>query len=542
MLMKPFPICALAAILLPGIFSSANGQTINAASCNASDVQAAFNSVTASTTTVKIPAGTCGWSTQVTLNVPSGSTNLSVVGAGSLSTTGGGDATVVQDNYGSANPLLLINTAASSSKFRIAGLTFEGGSAGTAKYNGVVQFQGNSANVRVDHMHFSGVTYSPSVNSSMLQFQGCIFGVTDHSIFDEPVDSVNNSVRAYNAGGCWNDALGVGDQSWAHPTALGSASFMFVENNVFNSGAGDDCTQGGRFVWRFNTMNNTGTPPAVQTHPTGGGQRERGCRAFEVYKNTATALSGNYINTFFWMSSGTGVVWGNTLPSSSAGGGTGYRSLISGHEMRANNTTYNQSAPPSGWGYCGTAQSGSASGWDQNSDSSGYACLDQVGRGAGQLLVNDFPNVQNSSTGKVSWPQQALEPVYEWNDAYSPVPSNPSNIWAESESQIQLNRDYYLGTTDSGVAISFNATAGVGVGPLASRPSTCTVGVAYWATDQGNWNQSGSGGQGELFTCTATNTWTLYYTPYTYPHPLTTGATTVSPSPATNLTGSAVPQ
>ena len=31
----------------------------------------------------------------------------------------------------------------------------------------------------------------------------------------------------------------------------------------------------------------------------------------------------------------------------------------------------------------------------------------------------------------------------------------------------------------------------------------------------------GNGGEGELYVCTATNTWTAIYRPYTYPHPLT---------------------
>jgi PKD repeat protein len=56
---------------------------------------------------------------------------------------------------------------------------------------------------------------------------------------------------------------------------------------------------------------------------------------------------------------------------------------------------------------------------------------------------------------------------------------------------------------------SFNGTVGVGVGPLSARPTTCTKGVAYWATDERR-----------LYLASATNTWTLYYTPYTYPHPL----------------------
>ncbi len=75
----------------------------------------------------------------------------------------------------------------------------------------------------------------------------------------------------------------------------------------------------------------------------------------------------------------------------------------------------------------------------------------------------------------------------------------------------------------------FNGTTGTGWGTRANRPTTCTynsstgVGVAYWSTDQGSWNTSGSGGQGVLDKCTATNTWTdAVYVPYDYPHPLAT--------------------
>jgi hypothetical protein len=57
--------------------------------------------------------------------------------------------------------------------------------------------------------------------------------------------------------------------------------------------------------------------------------------------------------------------------------------------------------------------------------------------------------------------------------------------------------------------ISFNGSTGVGVGPLSARPGTCTTGVGYWATDTNT-----------LYRATAPNTWSVYYTPYTYPHPL----------------------
>ena len=98
--------------------------------------------------------------------------------------------------------------------------------------------------------------------------------------------------------------------------------------------------------------------------------------------------------------------------------------------------------------------------------------------------------------------------------------------------------------TDSAGAGGAAYTVGTGHGTLANRPTTCTTGVGYWATDQGNWNASGVAGprgysNGQLYVCTATNTWTLSYTPYTYPHPLITGGTTETggtPNPPTGVT------
>ena len=534
--------------------SGAQAQTINAASCNASDVQAALNSVSGSTTTVNIPAGTCDWSAQVVFTVPSGNTALSIVAAGSQTATGGGDTTVIVDDYGSSSPLFEINTNGPSSLFRMAGITFQGGS-GAIKYNGIVAISGSSQNIRVDHSHFNDTTYNPAQSSSMLQFNGCTYGVVDHSIFDGPANGVSNAVRAYNGGTCYSDSLGIGDQSWAHSTSLGSSNFLFMENNVFNNGASDDCTDGGRFVSRFNTFNTTTPAPTVQTHPTGGAGRIRGCRALEVYQNQFDAVAGNYINAAIWISSGTGVVWGNTVPSSSANGATGYKNFVELLSMRQSNATYPQTAPPQGWGYCGTAFDGSGSNWDQSATTpSGYHCMDQPGQGMGDLLTGGFSsdgsgtnNVTNSATGCTSssacaWPRQAFEPIYEWMNNYSAVPSNPSVLIANNGSNaFFVNSDYYGWCNPSSLSgctsftgastVGTASTGGVGSGTLAARPSTCTPSVGYWATDQGNWNQSGTGGQGELFVCTATNTWTLSYTPYTYPHPLT-GSSVATSAPA----------
>ena len=123
-------------------------------------------------------------------------------------------------------------------------------------------------------------------------------------------------------------------------------------------------------------------------------------------------------------------------------------------------------------------------------------------------------------------PPQISEPAYLWGNTWNGSSPVAINIRNGSSAWIVANRDYY------NHAIPFNGTSGVGVGTLASRPATCTAGVAYWATDQGKWNSTTTGPDGQLYKCTATNTWSLYYIPYTYPHPLRSSS---SLPPPTNL-------
>jgi hypothetical protein len=98
-------------------------------------------------------------------------------------------------------------------------------------------------------------------------------------------------------------------------------------------------------------------------------------------------------------------------------------------------------------------------------------------------------------------------------------------------SAITENQHFWNYTT------SFNGSAGIGAGLLSARPTSCTVGVGYWATDQGEWNSNQPGPDGQLYKCSSPNTWTLHYRPYTYPHPLRTGAAPAPPPPPAPPTG-----
>jgi hypothetical protein len=182
-------------------------------------------------------------------------------------------------------------------------------------------------------------------------------------------------------------------------------------------------------------------------------------------------------------------------------------------------------------GHTGAPLTGAAyfvgSAWDGNTTAYGYPAIDQTGRGRGDLLTGSHPTKINSTTGTIAWPNQALEPVYVFNNTATPTVTAYSNA---DTNRIASDRDYYAQA--SGIQTSptspFDGTSGTGWGTIANRPATCTTGVGYFATDQGSWNTSTSnpygvqqnGADGVLYKATAPNTWTLYYTPYTYPHPL----------------------
>jgi hypothetical protein len=520
----------LPVLMLLTAFSAAEAQTINAASCNASDVQSALNSVAADGTTVVIPSGTCLWSSGVVYNQ-----TYSTVVQGQSTTTGtcapGGscsatDSTIIQDNinHNSGDPATFQAITAPGKSFRLTGITLQWASNNSStSYNGLIRINGSSQAVRIDHNHFYQLSLIHIIPG------GWLYGVIDHNLF-EFGNASEMGVKPEDPG--WNGVSesGPGDASWADSSHFGSNRFMFIENNTFQMAAGStnhgfafDCIAGGRFVFRYNVV---GYHVATQTHGVSGsssnGDNERPCRAHEEYGNTFTydtSPNGSDTNTYFSFlednEAGSGLFWNNTV--------TGFQTIEREDTVRTNNITYPQVPTPNGWGYCGSPLGPST--WDGNTNSTGYPCLDQVGRGQGDMLTGAFPNKLDSVTGTITWPNEAPDPWYVWNITYNTFSNITMNgWWTNLDSAAVENRDYYLELPNYTESGTFSGTAGIGVGLYSGIPSKCTPLVAYWATDQNT-----------LYQCSAPNTWTAYYTPYTYPHPLTQGGST-GPAAPTALT------
>ncbi len=424
--------CALFTLLLSAFFGTANAATYAAASCSESAVQSAYTTEQASKAdgdVITIPSCSATWSSAWSISPTNSLTiqgNTTVAGtcAPGGSCTSTDNTTITLSGTGTT---ISVNTTAGKS-FRMTGLTID--VALSAAVYGAINFNGASTAVRFDHNHVNDTTGGDHT----LQ-PDTVNGVIDHNFFDS-----TNQSNLFFIQPTTNGPDGEANATWTVPENFGTSAFLFVESNFFQNGAFlFDCDFGGRIVFRYNTgWYNT----RIQTHGVGSGAQRRGCRTMEVYGNTFTYSASPNSNSFAFLvdyESGTAMWWGNTI--------TAFSTFLREDEIRSNSATYTQSATPGGWGYCGKGASGTGSNWDQNGNgTTGYACLDQIGRGAGQLLTGSLPSLVNQNTGTIAWPNQALVPVYAWNNTLNTNSYGPQHYWANYESPATAaeNRDYYL--------------------------------------------------------------------------------------------------
>ena len=595
------------------------GNTYTAATCNRSDVNAIINGpthVAVDGDTIDIPAGSCTWTTGVT--VPSG-VGISIIGAGAPNsgsgTTGAASscsATAITDDLTSGGDIFLFQPTASSSGSRISCMKILGQSGLSANaINSPFAAEGtcNSTacpNLRIDNVTFDGSLQAVILNSDSLIIADNLFGVLDHNSAAGVLGPPGMEFINFN-NSAWNGVGAYGDNSWTSADSFGTAKALYLENNSWGAGVLIGETEaavpnggegGGRIVARYNNCN--GCLGGVADHGTESNGRPRGGRQIEFYGNAIVCTSttggcqggvtprsgvammfgnsltvgaGSWFNSYLafvdyrtlqYFSSwggcdGTGLYDDNDSIVYASGVATGVS--VSGNTATITDSTKSWGASqwiPNGSPYAihdlttnsgvqitaNTANTVSGMGWigppnfnvgDSYQILRATVCIDQPNRSGGTLMSGAMP----SPTG---WVNETLDPSYEWDDSgYNPVFGNADEGFA---SQMITNRDFYTdnshGTPQAQTSPTspFNGSSGVGFGTLANRPTTCTSGVGYWATDQGSWNQSGNGfGQGQLYVCTSGNTWTMYYAPFTYPYPLTANGL---PNPSAGSGGGSV--
>jgi hypothetical protein len=457
--------------------------TISAASCSSSDVSSAVSRAV-NGDAVTIPAGSCSWPSNISIN----SKAITVQGAGA-------GKTIISSGT------FTISNAAS----RVSGFTFNIGTAG-----GFV-VEGASRGFRIDHNTITRSDYGAWFTAYGQYGTNRLKGLID-----------NNDITRGRLVHYGEDSSTGGRYTWSSPLGLGTDDAIFVEDNTITFPDGSaggtylnttDGNMGCRLVIRYNKINGG----RFESHGLQS-ENSRACMLWEYYRNTITnPATPNYRP--FLIRGGTGMVFQNT---------TDGRFMT--NDIYIDNLRSHQAEVYSGmssWGAC------NGSSWvDGNSSGGGegYLCRDQIGASQDASLWN-YSNPA---------PAQAKVPAYIWKNTRTDNGSElkvtlncvgtPTECTRQSTKQIVLNRDYF--TYNS----SFNGSSGVGQGPLANRPATCTPGVAYWATDDGEWDSKNAGSDGQLYKCTAPNTWTAYYKPFAYPHPLQGGSSGIATlNPPTNL-------
>lgn len=395
------------------------GLTRNAATCNFADVNAQVLAA-ADRDIINIPAGTCSWSSTLTVNKA-----IKMQGAGV-------GVTILQDNVskGGAScsgggPLMDWNVSAQASAMRITNFTIQGVSTDTGVcQRGHITVGGGTHNMRIDHL-----TINPA-NTVAIFISGDIWGLIDHYIFRTVF---KNAVRVQhlNWNGTSNDPWG--DQSWAQGLSIGSPQGVYVEDSDFADTAGTqsvagalDCFDGGRVTWRYNVHSQAN----ITTHGADSDQRHRGCRWTEMYNNTFSYSNVNQLAFIAWIRGGTGVFHDNQITAS------GYSNkLVQVVNCRDSDAGCGGGPSYAPWGAC----NGSAT-WDQNSGGgTGYRCVDQPGSGTSNLVSGD-------PASPAAWIGNILDPVYVWNNTRNGSADNQT----AGSSHVQSGRDYITGTARPG--------------------------------------------------------------------------------------------
>lgn len=344
-------------------------------------VQAAVDSAK-SGDIIKIPQGNITWLS--TLTIPDNK-KITLLGSGSESTIISSDT---------ALPGRLIDMGASGSRITELGFMLANDRGVGINVRGI--------DWRIDHCRFENLISHTIEGVSVRGYSTdniCPVGLVDHCEF--------NNIRVLVVG----DASLMANSIWAEPLGLGTNNAVFIEDCIINFtkfGNVVDANYGGRYVFRYNTVNDA----YIEAHSLQG--THRATRSWEIYNNTINQVNRTMWAPFF-LRGGTGVVFNNTITGNWSSGPT---------IIIDNRRTFEALGEG---GICdGTSP------WDGNEEENGYPARDQIGRSTDQWLWTD----------ENPYPPQELDPFYQWNNIHN---WNDIPVYVHNNCGIHIkeNRDYY---------------------------------------------------------------------------------------------------
>jgi len=261
------------------------------------------------------------------------------------------------------------------------------------------------------------------------------------------------------------DIYGDGKSMWENFSFVyGNENAWYIEDNTYTTGfTAVSGFGGGRFVFRYNTFTYTGTnglQPWFDAHgdaPQGEGCAYYGTMGCEIYGNKLTT---------------TGMTGGSCSNSTD----------ILHHRGGKGLAYWNKVVPASGCSGC-------------------YA----------DIRLQEEYNATTCSYSNNPIPAHVSD-AYYWNNR-----ANTTLV----EVGVVEGYSGYIPLVEN---VDYHSNTGCGT----TLPSTCTMGDGYWLTTQScsavaDANVGANPTtplSGKLYKCTATNTWTEYYVPLKYPHPL----------------------
>jgi hypothetical protein len=307
---------------------------------------------------------------------------------------GAGIGATVINSTSAFNVYLTRNPAS----FRISGMTLQGGDP-----NFVVRINSADTSAATKGWRIDNVRFNYNGYGTVFLITGITWGLIDHSVFDGTGYQIASIFGYLNSEGSGTSRLS-GDGYWNRPLALGTDEAVYFEDISVNFRGNSphvfDLQFGGSAVLRHSTIRHN----YFITHSARG--NSRGGMKYEVYNNT---FIGDGFYRVAQLRSGTGVIFNNSI--------SGYGNNNFDIDNQRSSGESGCSAVSSPLGAC----NGSSS-YDGNSESNGWPCLDQIGRGGGA------PKAQPSV------------PLYTWNNGSSVAQIN--GACQSSGSWVRASRDY----------------------------------------------------------------------------------------------------